>query len=78
LLKCRYREEADLAPRRPPPAGKRGKRDFDGYICNLGRKNPNAMLKLLGVILDLENKELGRRLRREAALAGARHRRGSG
>ena len=40
-------------------------------------KNPSAYYRLLMVIVDLETKEENRQPRQEAALARARHRRGS-
>jgi hypothetical protein len=57
-------EEAEMAPPQRPGAGKR---DVDGYILNLIRKNPKAAMRLLLAIVELENKEESRRLRQARA-----------
>jgi hypothetical protein len=68
-------EEADVARQRRAAAARRN-RSFKGYIAHLCRKNPVAVFRLLAAILDVENKEENRRLRQEARLARAGHRRG--
>lgn len=53
-----------------------GDRGFDGYVARLFRKDAKALGRILMAIIDLENKEENRRLRREARRARAQHRRG--